>query len=232
MKDFLFSNINDFRYERKFYLEGVSRDDVELLLKLHPAIFSEIYNERIINSIYFDSLDLEHYFDNINGVSRRIKVRIRWYGNMFGFIEKPTLELKLKHNLYVGKLLYRLNPFTMDNTFDISTIRKIFNSSSLDETLRCHLMELGFSLLNRYKRKYFLSANKKYRITIDSDMKIFKLAPYQNNFLCEFTDYSNTILELKYNETDDEFVDEISTFFPFRMTRSSKYVDGITKLHQ
>jgi hypothetical protein len=231
MKDFFISNASDFRFERKYFIEGSSTASVEQIVKLHPEIFREVYHERMINSIYFDSHDLENYFENIYGISKRLKVRIRWYGNLFGHIEEPTLELKLKNNLTNAKLLYPLMPFILDNDFNIETVHNTFKNSSLEGSFKSYLVGLKFSLLNRYKRKYFLSSDKKFRITIDSNMTVHKIDPYKNTFLNKIPDYSNTILELKYNERDYQFVDKISDFLPFRLTRSSKYVDGINKLY-
>lgn len=230
MRDF-FSKVEHFRYERKFYIEGLARQEIETMLKFHPAIFIEIYHQRLVNNIYFDSFNLQHYFDHVSGTDKRLKVRVRWYGNLFGIIKNPTLELKFKHNLHVGKLLYPLKSFVLDNNFAIDVMHKVFKESSLDESLKLHLRELNFSLLNSYNRKYFLSADRNYRITIDTDMQIYELSPYQNNFLCRSTNDADTILELKYNKPQDEFAHFITNYFPFRIARSSKYVDGITKLH-
>jgi len=232
MRDILFSNIKNFRYERKFYIEGLTREEVETVLKCHPAIFKEIYHERTINNIYFDSLDLKNYFDNQNGVNKRLKIRIRWYGNTFGFIEKPRLEIKLKHNLHIGKLIYPLTPFSLDGNFSINTIHEILKKSSFyQEVCGLYLMELDFSLFNTYTRKYFLSSNRQYRATIDTNMQAYKLLSYKNNFMFKIKDPINTILEIKYNMLSDKTIDDITTFFPFRITRSSKYIDGIRKVH-
>lgn len=231
MRNVLFSDIKHFRYERKFYIEGLRYRELESLLKFHPALFREIYHRRTVNNIYFDTLGLHNYFDNVNGVDRRLKVRIRWYGDLFGLIENPTLELKLKHNLHVGKLLYPLKGFTFDNDFSIDIVRRIFAESSLGDVLKLHLMGLNFSLLNSYSRKYYISADHKFRITLDTDMEVYKLSPYRNNFLCNAKDYINTILELKYNKPHDEDITGITNHLPFRMTRSSKYIDGIARLY-
>jgi len=230
MKDYFFTNIEHFRYERKFYIEGLDAEKVEVILKSHPAIFREIYHKRRVNNIYFDSFGLQHYFDNVNGVDRRLKVRIRWYGDLFGFIKKPMLELKLKHNLHVGKLLYPLEAFTLDSSFSIDVIREIFRKSQLNEGLKLHLAELNFSLLNSYDRKYFLSSSGDYRVTIDDNMRAYELSLYQNNFLYSRPDRTGTILELKYNKPHDELVSGITNYFPFRITRSSKYIDGVRSL--
>ena len=231
MKDFSFSSVKHFRYERKFYIEELQTEEIEFMLKFHPIMFKEIHHERFVNNIYFDSFNLMHYFDNIDGISRRLKVRIRWYGNLLGFVKNPTLELKLKHNLHVGKILYPLKPFILDKNFSIDVIRKVFKESSLHDILQLNLKELGFSLLNRYKRKYFLSSNRKYRVTIDTNMQIYALSPHQNNFLYKLTDYSAIILELKYNDPHDKFVERITNYFPLRISRSSKYVEGVRRLY-
>ena len=231
MRDFLFSGFKNFRYERKFYIEGLRREEAEAILKSHPAIFREIYYERDVNNIYLDSFDFQHYLDNVNGADRRLKVRIRWYGQLFGLIKSPTLELKLKHNLHVGKLLYPLKPFALGDIFSIGVIRGALEESTFPEIVRLHLAGLNAPLLNTYSRKYFLSSDSEYRVTVDTGMKAYELTPYQNNFLHTSADYNNVIIELKYNNPHDKFVDGITNYFPFRMTRSSKYVDGLARLY-
>ena len=65
------------RYERKFLISGVSKKEIESIVKLHPAIFSEIFEERFVRNIYFDTFDLNNCNENINGNAKRIKIRIR-----------------------------------------------------------------------------------------------------------------------------------------------------------
>lgn len=231
MRNFLFSNVKDFRYERKFCLEGIDRKEIETALRFHPAAFSEIYHERTVNNIYFDSFNMHHYYDNIDGVNRRLKVRIRWYGDLFGFIENPVLELKLKHNMHVGKIFYPLKAFTLDGSLSLDSMRDIFAKSSLSESLRLCLTELDFALLNSYRRKYFLSLDREYRITVDDAIHLYKLSQRDNSFLDVSRDFCSTILELKYSRPNDKFADGITRYFSFRMTRSSKYVNGITRLY-
>ena len=231
MQSFIFSSVKHFRYERKFFIEHLSLQELELLLRLHPALFSEIYRQRFVNNLYLDSLDARHYFDNINGFNRRLKIRVRWYGDLFGNIQSPVLELKLKHNLHVGKIIYPLQGFRLDEEFSIEQLRSVFEGSGLPPLLLLYLRTLGFSLLNRYSRKYFLSADRNYRATMDAGMQAYKLYSFSNTFLQMHRDERNAILELKYNNPHDEGVDKITNCFPFRMTRSSKYVYGLERLN-
>ena len=90
---------NIYRYERKFFIDNMSKRKVESIIKLNPANFKEIYKERIINNIYLDSLSKNSYTDNIDGNMERTKSRIRWYGSSFGEIANPILEFKIKKGL-------------------------------------------------------------------------------------------------------------------------------------
>ena len=65
--------------EKKFiYSEG----DNSYLYFLISGMFREIHNERIVNSIYFDTDELKNVWDNINGFSDRSKLRLRWYNKL------------------------------------------------------------------------------------------------------------------------------------------------------
>ena len=62
------------RYERKFVIEGHYRAHVESMIKLHPAMFSEIFHERFVNNIYFDSMNMDNYLENELGTIERGKI--------------------------------------------------------------------------------------------------------------------------------------------------------------
>ena len=54
----------------------------------------------------------------------------------------------------------------------------------------------------------------------------------QNNFfLNKLKNDENVILELKYNIDADDDVNRITEHFPFRLTKSSKYISGLEKIY-
>ena len=112
-----------FRYERKYVVSGLSTADLERCIKTNPGLFTEIYQQRSINNIYLDSADLQHYFDNVNGAPARGKVRIRWYGKLFGEVTRPVLELKLKSQ-DGNWLIFRNRISRQRNALDIRLNRK------------------------------------------------------------------------------------------------------------
>ena len=48
---------SQFRYERKFFISQLTKFEVESMIRIHPAVFSEIYHKRFVNNIYFDTVN-------------------------------------------------------------------------------------------------------------------------------------------------------------------------------
>ncbi len=218
---------DNYRYERKFALNGISIHEILDLVKFHPAIFTELYPPRFVNNIYFDSLNRDSYYDTLDGVAQRVKVRIRWYGGLFGFIAKPILELKIRKGLLGTKQSRPLAPFSLDNTFNQETLQQVLADSQLDEFLHLHVALLNPSLINRYYRYYFQSFDGAFRITIDTGMEFYPADTPPHPDMYRFTDYHNTVLELKYDPDNSRDASHILNAFPFRMTKNSKYTNGM-----
>lgn len=225
------TDFEDARYERKFLISELSLKEVEAIIKFNPHVFSEIFYKRRVNNIYLDSLDFGSYMDNIHGNSQRMKIRIRWYGKLFGLIKNPVLEIKARDNKLGKKTVFALRPFVLDQRFTNKLLQKeVFAKSKLPDWL-IELLKLSqLSLLNSYKRRYFISADKQHRITLDDDLIFFKIKNRNNLFKEKIADKRNVILELKYKRKDDLKASQITQYFPFRMTKSSKYVQGIDLL--
>lgn len=221
----------NFRYERKYLFSSLMPYHLEAVLRDHPGVFSESYPERFVNNIYFDTLDMSHYRDNVSGVSPRVKVRIRWYGTLFGEVKKPVLEFKVKKNMMGSKISYSLNPFKVDKGMSLDSIKDGFKNLNIPEFLREYLLTLDLSLMNRYRRKYFITFSNQFRATIDSDLVFIEASSGPNYFLNKTEKQAITILELKYDEKYDNEASLISNYFPFRMTKSSKYLFGLQKIH-
>jgi hypothetical protein len=87
------------------------------------------------------------------------------------------------------------------------------------------------SLVNRYKRTYYLSADKLFRITVDDELSYFNIDNFNTNFNEKFRDESNIIVELKYDKNSENTANLVSQHFPFRITKSSKYITGIDRIY-
>jgi SPX domain protein involved in polyphosphate accumulation len=218
------------RYERKYLITAYSYKEVEQLIKINKACFSEVFQQRNINNIYFDTLGMNHYYDNVEGASNRLKVRIRWYGETFGTIAHPVLEYKIKKGLLGKKQSYSLNTFLFDHFFDKAQIIKATNGNAIPRQLQEELLSLKPVLLNNYTRKYFLSADRKFRVTIDHHLCYFGIRYMQNTFSNKHVDHHTTVMELKYDVSHETEAKEIATQFPFALTKSSKYLQGLERI--
>ncbi len=218
------------RYERKFLIKAVSPAEVELLIKLHPVFFREIYHARYVNNIYFDTYALESYFEALDGVERRTKTRIRWYGDLFGFIESPSLELKHKHGAIGWKEIFAMQGFDFGEPFDPSAIRQALAASKIPGTTAARTSLLEPALVDRYLRRYFLSACGRFRITVDSRMEFIVVPARGGRFTARHAHTARVVLELKYDKADDVEAVRVGSFFPFGLERFSKYTDGLEVL--
>jgi hypothetical protein len=218
------------RYERKFLITDHSFTEVEQMIKFHPACFFEIFHERNINNIYFDTLGLNNYYDNVEGETERLKIRIRWYGNLFGNIQKPVLEYKIKTGLLGKKKSYQLQPFEVDSAFSKSQIINAIKTDALPQNIKDQILSLRPTLLNCYKRKYFLSADRNFRITIDHHLTYYGIHYTGNTFSNKSVDYYSTILELKYDSPLETEAQSVADTFPFKLTKNSKYLQGLERV--
>ncbi len=217
----------NYRFERKFTLNEVDRHWTLGQIKLHPSFFNEIFHPRQINNIYLDTPELKFYKDNIHGIANRKKVRIRWYGSTIGKIESPKLEYKLKQNLLGDKWTFELAPFEYKEGFSSEDLKKVFAASNLPPAIAEDLKILSPSLLNSYRRTYFLSADQAFRVTFDEELLYYGFEKMKSTFANRKTQAAHQIIELKYKPEMDEQANGISKLFRYRLDKSSKYVNGV-----
>jgi len=215
------------RFERKFVNNSFEINQTERIIKLHPSLFSEIHQRRNINNIYFDSPTLENYYDNSYGKSERSKARIRWYGDLFQKIERPILEIKIKHGQVGNKLSFPLPSFEFNRNFDSAILIDVLQKANLPHDIYNKVSHSIPTLVNRYSRKYFTDFTRDFRITTDTNLCYYKITAGKNIINNKVVDNDNIIIELKYDFELDGKVKFITDNLPFRLTKNSKYVNGI-----
>lgn len=214
----------NYRYERKFFLDRVSVQQLELILQLHPANFKKVFPARQINNIYLDTSEFKYYYDNLAGAEDRLKVRVRWYGDL-DQLHKPQLEVKARSAMLNKKLVQAIDEISL-NPININ-----FSSKLNDELLAMKCSNLQAVLLNNYQRQYFQDFTGRFRITIDSQLNFYPISSRKIVKFNQKIHVPGTILELKYAPELDIEADQITSFFPFRLSRNSKYVTGISRLY-
>ncbi len=224
-----YTPLNNYRYERKFVCNASQRGQLDIIVRQNKAAFKRTYPGRQINNIYFDTPGLDCYFDNLFGVGKRWKARIRWYGELHHEIVHPVLELKIKKGLLGIKQSYVLRPIIFsDDLSNLHVIKKVLAASDLPEDVRGKMLGMQAVLVNNYQRQYFVSADKNYRLTFDSDLtyRDFRMFRTQSNQV--YKEPGKFVVELKYAEKFDEAASTISNSFPFRLNKNSKFVSGMS----
>ncbi len=205
------------RFERKYKIEGLEAATVEGAILLHPAGFRELYPDRIVNNVYFDTVELTTFRQNVDGVNQRKKFRLRWYGEDTENIRKPQFEIKIKHNELGTKEVYKVPDMTIG---DISGLMDAANQFSNN------FAPLFPVLLNAYLRSYYGSADGRFRITIDRSLRYYSMMG-REQFTGFLHEEEGVILEVKYEEQDEDKAALVLQNLPFRHTKSSKYVNGV-----
>jgi len=220
------NNNSQLRNERKFIFFE-SQHSIDKLLKFIGA--KEIYNSREINSIYFDTYFHKNYYEAIDGIMFRSKLRLRWYGEIFNREIKPQLENKSRINQHNYKITKKLKNFKTQSKFSLINFQKyIQNEKNNDPEINFYLNNLHPNLLVSYCRKYFSLNN--IRITLDVDLKFVNLAKInylsKSNFLCL---NKKKIVELKYGDKFHNQAHKITDIFNNRLSKFSKYQVGLAE---
>ncbi|MFK7832218.1 MAG: VTC domain-containing protein [Winogradskyella sp.] len=213
---------NTYRFERKIVVDSHSYDDLIYMFKARG--FSKLFPERNICNLYLDDLNHSAYFDNILGNSKRLKHRIRWYGNLFGTVKKITLEQKIKRgNVGLKKNFKVEKEFDFSPTLTFSQLTKLVRHVIHDLRDNIFVDILYPASINTYTRSYYSDAFNRFRITFDKDIKYYS---FQNRIKLEKTD-PRIIIEIKYDNENDLLASQILEFFNFRLSKNSKYVNGV-----
>ncbi len=218
---------NGFRFERKYYVAELTAAEIDSLIRRNPALFREAYPPRTINNIYLDTPSRRSLYENLDGIADRIKARIRWYGPMLGEVKRPVLEFKIKRGMVGAKDAFELKPFVVAVGMSAEPVFRSLATSNLPAKVLQSLDTFEPVLLNRYQRKYFISADRHYRITLDTQLEFYRFDQHANVFRCQLRDHEGTVVELKYSGEFDHIDDRVASYFPFRVTRMSKFVTGM-----
>lgn len=215
------------RYERKFSLEGIEAATARHLILSHPAMFYEPYPPRWVNNIYFDTPWMEHYQDNLSGSAERSKLRVRWYHELHGMVGGPTLEFKRKRGWVGWKESYPIPAFRFGNTLTTRRLVERIGESDLPAGVIERLRGHQIALVNRYFRSYFATRDERFRVTLDRELTYYRVGRLSTSALARSIDHGVVVLELKYDAQHEPQASRVASRFPFRATRSSKYVRGV-----
>jgi len=223
------TNLNDYRYEKKFLINYLNIYQIKNIIKINNNCFKTIYKKRNVNNIYFDYPNLKCYSDSVEGIANRYKIRIRWYGDLFGLAKNPNLEIKIKKNLISTKIKLPIEEFHFNSDTKINEILDINKNAIKKYILNWKL--LSKTLINTYERDYFISFDKKFNLTLDSKQSFYNCLNFKNLLKNEVKLHNDYILEIKYDCKNSLNSSSIENSFGLRLTKNSKYVVGLNAVN-
>ena len=188
-----------------------------LEIKLRDHIKIELFN-----SVYYDTENFNSAKDNLSGISKRRKYRIRWYdndNNVFNY------EIKIKNNNLGSKFFLKSNneKQKLDNLFSYKNkfLTKDKNRFFLNEI---NSLELKPKLKVSYLRSYYLY-NRKIRITYDQKIN-YSLLNRFNSSEFKKKDFMN-VIEIKFEPENYYLASSLIKDSKFVPKRFSKYLRGL-----
>jgi hypothetical protein len=223
---------DDLRYEVKMVCDRSLLPQARSWIRLHPAGFVVAYPPRRVNSLYIDTPHLSSLNDNLEGLSLRQKLRLRWYGDEMTNIQ-PYLELKQKRDL-LGRKERHLLPCELDMTLPWREILQIIRAETRflrkqsDKNLVSMLQTVTQPTLNHYQREYYVTADGAIRVTLDFDQAAYdQRLSLRPNLHIRLPINDTVVIEVKTDQEHAERLQEIAGRFPVRRSRNSKYAGGL-----
>ena len=179
------------------------------------------HKDRFISSVYYDNDDYSTARNNLAGVSKRKKYRIRWYNSDDNFF----YEIKYKKNNLGSKILLKSheyhknlkNLYSSRNTFLNKSENKFFLKKIISYNLKPKLKVT-------YLRSYFIYS-KNVRITYDRNIT-YTVLDNLNIKNKNINDFMN-VIEIKFKQKDLNTASSLIKKSKFVPKRFSKYLRGL-----
>ncbi len=225
------------RYELKYIvrIDEVDRIIADLESLTEPDDHGGPDGYRVV-SLYYDSPDLDFFWDKIEGIKFRRKVRIRIYpGKDIEAVEEGMVEIKQRINRTVQKRRLKL-PLNEAEQLCAGSLERD-DLDPLDRQVASEVqyivqaMHLAPTCITAYRRRAFVGGlyDAGLRITFDVDLgcRVHGLKVNQNvqNHLFLPPDWS--IMEVKVNDTVPSWVTSLLARHNCQLRRVSKYCAGL-----
>ena len=192
-----------FRIEEKLLISA------DQLLEFKDFIINksakQIFNPRVIQSLYFENTHNGMYEDSIEGITPRKKIRVRNYPGD----QNSSLYLEYKISSIEGRF----------------KTRKVIDDENFDQIKKIGINDSQYGLCKPliyviYRREYYRLSDMV--ISIDENIKYsLYTGKHLGNDLSSIVEIKTSI-----NKDADDLINE----FPFQRTRFSKYCNGFERI--
>ncbi|MAF35985.1 hypothetical protein CL622_02605 [archaeon] len=233
------TTLNFRRFEFKYILPAKLSDLLvgSISKFVTPDPYAQDNGYYFVNSIYLDSPQLHSYRQKQNGLRKRKKYRLRYYGQNPNIFTNPLFfEIKRKDGAIIIKdriiiNSQKLKQISLSSWKNISQKHPNFFSEFYRDY---RTLQLKPKLIIQYKRQPFFSRfNKNFRITFDYDLKSAKT----NNFNLDRLYLKNTmphlaVMEVKFNGGIPPWFSYIIKSNNLRRNSFSKYCHAVDQIYK
>lgn len=221
------NNTKIIRVEEKYPLSFIQCSGIYSALSemLTPDSFNDP-DGYTIRSVYFDDYSETAYYDKINGVEYRTKLRLRIYPPNYDNVKLEIKEKKggaqQKHSLQIRRCEAEA---LINKEYEIALKNKSIEKMLFENDIPTHSMRPV--VMNQYRRSAFMHAINNIRITIDRDIvsneTSFDLFD-EDPVMFPVTDYYEALLEVKYDNFLFQWISDLFNIYGLNKEAYSKYV--------
>jgi hypothetical protein len=181
------------RLEKKIFIKNNKLNYFKNWLQVNSAY--KLYDDRVVNSIYYDNNRFQSFYDSEEGVAPRKKIRIRFYENL----KEYRLEKKYTFQSYRAKtsskvIIKNLNNSLSDSNYGL--VRPKVKISYLRSYYKLNSYRITIDRNITYKRvgSIFLKKEKDIIVEVKSSINAEKNFNFLFPFpLIRFSKYSKAI---------------------------------------
>lgn len=223
-------NLDVYRLEEKYILTKLQAEKLySKLKKLLPGDEYNGYEPYRVRSLYFDSYYNDDYFDKLDGVKMRKKIRLRTYS-----ADSDTVKLEVKQKEGANQRKRSLKISREDaiklTHSDIQFLREMDDELATSVYYIFAKEQYKPKTIVEYTRRAFQVPVNNIRITFDSDIDIsegnLNLFEKLESFLVPYERRDIVILEVKYNHFLLSYIKDAISSIDTTATSYSKYITG------
>lgn len=218
-----------FRSEIKFILSDIEVDKL-LCNPTFLRFFNNVYPDRQIKTLYFDTENFTYLNDNLSGISKRQKFRLRIYEKPLNKYDESFFEVKIRNNSYNWKYRHQIQKFKLKDVRLGSTdfYNFFYKELNYNEYTASFFEKPHFiTLANSYLRSYFETING-IRLTVDKKLNFNGLHMDSMIWADNTINEQYNVVEIKYEPSMKNVVSNLCRTFSLKQVRHSKYVKGLS----
>ncbi len=226
----------------RFELKYIVSYKTAIKLKKHilrytfPDHYGDDKGKYILTSLYFDSPDYQFYWEKINGIRVRRKLRIRWYENENRLTDESIVFVEIKQRVDRVTQKRRIRLSYKDALLfcneGIIPPHKAEDKKIIDEMYSMlKLYNLRPTAITSYERQAFVGTDYDIglRITFDTHVayRIKNLDLDAGTYEGFIIPPNFVIMEIKTNEKIPYWISELVSGHELQISRISKYCQGL-----